>query len=121
MRGGELYDKIVDEGEFTDEEAKPIVLQIVSAIEYLHKNGIAHRDLKVPRRVFRLCVCFLLFVASLAVSHKKMQPENLLCVDLSDGKRPRKERIKVADFGLSKMFVEEDLTSQCGSPTYVGT
>ena len=31
----------------------------------------------------------------------------------------RHERIKVADFGLSKMFVAEDLTSQCGSPTYV--
>jgi len=92
VRGGELYDKIVDEGEFSDEEAKPILLQIVSAVEYLHNNGIAHRDLK---------------------------PENLLCVGKGDGKRPRIERIKVADFGLSKMFVEEDLTSQCGSPTYV--
>jgi len=92
VRGGELYDKIVDEGEFSDEEARPIVLQVVSAIEYLHKNGIAHRDLK---------------------------PENLLCVVKGDGKRPRQEKIKVADFGLSKMFIEEDLTSQCGSPTYV--
>ena len=31
----------------------------------------------------------------------------------------RVERIKVADFGLSKMFTEEELMSQCGSPTYV--
>lgn len=47
MKGGELYDKIVDEGEYSEDEAKLIVLQIINAVEYLHKNGIAHRDLKV--------------------------------------------------------------------------
>jgi calcium/calmodulin-dependent protein kinase I len=45
--GGELYDKIVDQGEYLEEEAKEIVLQILDAVEYLHKSGIAHRDLKV--------------------------------------------------------------------------
>ncbi len=45
--GGELYDKIVDEGEYTENETKEIVIQIIDAVEYLHNNGIAHRDLKV--------------------------------------------------------------------------
>jgi len=91
--GGELYDKIVDGGEYSEEEAKVILLQILSAVEYLHVQGIAHRDLK---------------------------PENILCVEKKqDGKRPRWERIKIADFGLSKMFTSEELTSQVGSPTYV--
>jgi len=94
VKGGELYDKIVDEGEYKEEEAKLIVLQILDAVEYLHQNGIAHRDLK---------------------------PENILCVTKTDPRATfRHEQIKVADFGLSKMFnTGDDLISQCGSPTYV--
>lgn len=95
VKGGELYDRIVDEGEFTEDEAREIVIQILSAVEYLHKNNIAHRDLK---------------------------PENILCGSRSEGYVTggfRKEMIKVADFGLSKMFDTEMLISQCGSPTYV--
>lgn len=37
----------MDEGEYTEEEAKEIVYQILNAVEYLHENQIAHRDLKV--------------------------------------------------------------------------
>jgi len=92
VKGGELYDKIVDDGEYSEDEAKEIVLQILNAVEYLHENGIAHRDLK---------------------------PENILCTEKIKGQRFRKEKIKVADFGLSKMFSREELLSQCGSPTYV--
>jgi serine/threonine protein kinase len=49
-----------------------------------------------------------------------LQPENILCVEkkIRSG-QPRFEKIKIADFGLSKMFTSEDLVSQCGSPTYV--
>jgi len=93
VRGGELYDKIVDDGEYTESEAREIVYQVVSAVEYLHVNQIAHRDLK---------------------------PENILCCS-KEKNIPgfRREMIKVADFGLSKMFDREVLISQCGSPTYV--
>jgi calcium/calmodulin-dependent protein kinase I len=44
VRGGELYDFVVDHGEYTEAEAKVIVLQLVSAVEYLHEQGIAHRE-----------------------------------------------------------------------------
>jgi serine/threonine protein kinase len=37
----------VEEGEYTEEETREIVIQIINAVEYLHMNGIAHRDLKV--------------------------------------------------------------------------
>ena len=103
-------------GGVTEPAAKFLVKQILLGVEYLHELGIAHRDLK---------------------------PENVLCVDA--GEVPgRLERVKgqrsifgcsvipfcrqlthatcnfvVADFGLSKMFTNSDLVSQCGSPTYV--
>ncbi|CAI2730402.1 unnamed protein product [Schistosoma spindalis] len=46
MRGGELFNKIKENENFTESEAAKIVYQISSAIAYLHERNIAHRDLK---------------------------------------------------------------------------
>jgi len=46
VTGGELFDRIVEKGSYSEEDAKILVRKIVSAIEYLHKQNIAHRDLK---------------------------------------------------------------------------
>lgn len=45
--GKELFDKIVERGQYSEKDASNITRQFVSAIEYLHSKGIAHRDLKV--------------------------------------------------------------------------
>lgn len=47
VTGGELFDRIVEKGSYSEEDAKALVRKIVSAIEYLHEMNIAHRDLKV--------------------------------------------------------------------------
>jgi calcium-dependent protein kinase len=44
--GGELFDKISEKGMFSEKDAAYIVKQIVSALSYLHNNGIIHRDIK---------------------------------------------------------------------------
>jgi calcium/calmodulin-dependent protein kinase I len=46
VSGKELFDKIVEKGQYSEAGASNIVRQIVSAVDYLHQNGIAHRDLK---------------------------------------------------------------------------
>ena len=44
--GGELFDKIVEKGSFTESEAAWIMKQLLSTVNYIHSNKIVHRDLK---------------------------------------------------------------------------
>ena len=92
--GGELFDKITEHIEneemYSEKEAANILLQVMSAVEYCHNNGICHRDLK---------------------------PENLLYLKKGDEKD---NPLKVIDFGLSQTIdVKKILSSKVGTAYYV--
>jgi len=46
VTGGELFDKIVELGSYSEKDAANLVSKMVSAIDYLHEINIVHRDLK---------------------------------------------------------------------------
>ena len=47
-KGGDLFDKIVNNGiRLTEDRAREIVGCLLDAIAYLHQRDIVHRDLKV--------------------------------------------------------------------------
>jgi serine/threonine protein kinase len=46
MKGGDFSNLLENLGYFDEETAKFYLAQIVLALEYLHNNGIIHRDMK---------------------------------------------------------------------------
>jgi len=53
VTGGELFDKIVDKGSYSESDASTLIKKIVSAVEYLHSLNIVHRDLKPENLLLR--------------------------------------------------------------------
>jgi serine/threonine protein kinase len=59
--GGELFDLILSKNYFAEDEARMYFQQLISAIDYCHRNGVAHKDLKAENLLLsndgRLLVC----------------------------------------------------------------
>lgn len=47
VTGGELFDRIIAKGNYTEQDASSLIRQVLEAVLYLHELGIVHRDLKV--------------------------------------------------------------------------
>lgn len=46
MRGGDVFDRIVSLTKYTEQDARDLVRTLLKAVASLHKEGVAHRDLK---------------------------------------------------------------------------
>ena len=92
--GGELFDRVVETGSFSEKDACFMIKQVIEACAYLHSIGICHRDLK---------------------------PENLLMLS-EDKDSPDYKVVKIADFGLSSLSAVEyqaTMATACGTPEYL--
>merc|ERR1719281_1423460 len=88
--GGELFDRIIEAGHFTEVQAAILMQQMVRAIFYMHENHVCHRDLK---------------------------PENFIFMTKDP---IEKSILKIIDFGLSCSFKSDQvLTTKAGTPYYV--
>lgn len=63
LSGGELLDAVLENGHYSEADARSCFLQIIKAIRYLHSRGIVHRDLKLEN---------LLLVRKKDISHIKI-------------------------------------------------
>ena len=56
--GGDVFDWILDQGNYTERDASNVIRQVLEAVAYLHSLNIVHRNLKVCVCV---CVCVCVF------------------------------------------------------------
>lgn len=47
--GGELFDRICDQGKFTEKDASQTIRQVLEAVDYLHQRQVVHRGMLLPR------------------------------------------------------------------------
>lgn len=116
LNGGELFEQIVQLTYLSEPLARHVILQVAHGIRYMHEEcGIVHRDIKPENLLFD--------------SLEIIPSENPI-------KRPYDEdkmdegvfrdgiggggigRVKIADFGLSKIVWEENTKTPCGTVGY---
>jgi serine/threonine protein kinase len=83
ITGGELFDRILDDGPLPEDEARKVVHTILTAVFNCHERDVIHRDIKAR-------------APSFPPAHP-LQPENVLC----SGPSFSPFNIKLADFGLA--------------------
>lgn len=90
LTGGELFDRIIDLGHFTERQAALVMKQAFQSLLYMNGQGICFRDFK---------------------------PENLMFLDTSPIET---SSVKLIDFGLAcRCAADQVLTTKAGTPYYV--
>ena len=51
MEGGDVFDRILDLQNYTEKDARDLAKSLLLAVDYMHQNGVAHRDIK-PQNIF---------------------------------------------------------------------
>lgn len=76
LSGGELYDRLQAQpgGRYPEREAAVLMRQMVSAVAYLHHQGIVHRDLKLENFLFVDRQGSELKLIDLGLSHRYLSP-----------------------------------------------
>lgn len=92
LTGGELFDRIVAKGSYSEKEAADVIRSVASAISYLHSIGVVHRDLK---------------------------PENLIYATPAADAPIKITDFGLAKFRSDAKPGDETMSTACGTPGYV--
>jgi len=100
---------------FDTQEKLYLVMELVTGGELfdriVEREQYSESDAK---EVMRQLLNAIEYIHSRDIVHRDLKPENLLLEDLSHD-----TKIKLTDFGLSKIFDSEYMKTACGTPGYV--
>jgi len=92
LTGGELFDRIISKGHYSEDDARKLTLTLLEATRYLHSLGIAHRDLK---------------------------PENILLKDETETSPIKITDFGLSKIFADDLQGEVVMKTACGTPGYV--
>ncbi|ERF68800.1 hypothetical protein EPUS_06244 [Endocarpon pusillum Z07020] len=115
--GGELFHQIVRLTYFSEDLSRHVITQVAKALEYLHEDkGVVHRDIKPEN---------LLFYPAPFIPTRNPKPKSPEDEDKADEGEfipgvgaGGIGRIKIADFGLSKIVWDSQTMTPCGTVGY---
>ncbi|KAJ2475712.1 MAPK-activated protein kinase Srk1, partial [Coemansia sp. RSA 2320] len=115
--GGELFDRVLQLTYLSERLARHVIIQVAEAVQYLHANGIVQRDLKLENVVFEPIP-----VVSTGAKEKQRQgdtsekqEEGIFVPGVGGGGIGR---VKLIDFGLSKVVWNQSTHTPCGTAGY---
>lgn len=116
MEGGELFHQIVTLTYFSENLARHVIIQVAQGIRYLHEErGVVHRDIKPENLLFER----IPIVPSKTPLHRpydeEKEDEGEFIPGVGGGGIGR---VKIADFGLSKVVWNEETMTPCGTVGY---
>ncbi|KAH9452807.1 hypothetical protein Pst134EB_016759 [Puccinia striiformis f. sp. tritici] len=112
--GGELFQRIYEQGKFTEADAIKVIGATLSGIAYLHSHQIVHRDLKPENLLYKTRVELN------PTGTELLRPKSSLLSGMSHHENRNDDELVIADFGIATSMSSDDevLTTMCGSPGY---
>ena len=116
MEGGELFHQIVKLTYFSENLSRHVIKQVADGIRYLHEErGVVHRDIKPENLLFERIPIIPSKNPQNRPYDEEKEDEGEFRPGVGGGGIGR---VKIADFGLSKIVWDEQTMTPCGTVGY---
>lgn len=116
VQGGELFHQIAKLTYFSEPLARHVIVQVAEAIQYMHESaGVVHRDIKPENILFEPIPIIPSKEPIIRPYDEEKADEGEFTPGVGGGGIGR---VKIADFGLSKIVWESSTKTPCGTAGY---